>query len=185
MELNIHPSQPQIILLTGWRGVGKTTFCQKLAVRARDAGWRVGGLLSPARIEGKNKTGIWVEDLASGQRRLLASNQQGELHGVQQGQWTFHPPTLAWSQAALKRALPCDLFILDELGPLEFDHHQGWALGFDLLASNDYRLALVVIRPEYIPSFQTRFPSVLEMDLQEGKQSEKLMDHFPPLQPLD
>ena len=33
----------------------------------------------------------------------------------------------SWGNALLQHAPPSNLFVLDELGPLEFDRQQGWA----------------------------------------------------------
>ncbi len=155
---------PLILVVSGWRGVGKTTYCCGLVFAARSQGLDVAGLLSPARFAPRSepddplvKTGIEVEDLRSGQRRLLASRLEGELSGRLIGPWMFDETALAWGGAALAAALPCDLLVIDELGPLEFDQRQGWALAFDLLDQRRYRLAVVVVRPEYLARFQQRW----------------------------
>ncbi len=132
--MEINSSSPEIVVLTGWRGAGKTSLLLRLTAQAIKAGWRVGGLLAPARIEDGQKTGIEVADAHTGERRLLASLIQGELHGPRVGNWSFDEGSFVWGDGILRRSLPCDLFVLDELGPLEFEHQQGWSAGFDLLA---------------------------------------------------
>lgn len=152
-------SNTEIILLTGWRGVGKTTLLQRLIAAAQQAGWSVGGLLSPARVEAGEKTGIEVVDVRSGARRLLASRRAGELSGAALGPWAFDDGAIAWGDGVLKRMSPCDLFVLDELGPLEFEQRKGWTAGLDFLARGDgYRLAIVIVRPECVETFLQRRP---------------------------
>jgi len=69
----------------------------------------------------------------------------------------------------LRQALPCDLYILDEPGLLEFDNHEGWATAFDVLAQPEhYRLAIVIVRPEYLDIFLRGWP-----------QAEKIVLHAP------
>jgi nucleoside-triphosphatase THEP1 len=128
-------SNSDLFLLTGGRGAGKTSLLQKLVEAAKQAGWTVCGLLSPARLENGQKTGIHVTDLHSGTRRLLASRIVGDLNGSQIGHWTFDSEAFAWGNELLKHAPPSNLFVLDELGPLEFDRQQGWTTAFDLLAT--------------------------------------------------
>lgn len=151
-------SSPPILVISGWRGVGKTTLCQRLVDTARAAGWDVAGLLSPARFEAGKKTGIQVEDLRSSERRLLASLLPGELQGSRLGPWIFDDELFAWGNQVLRSAIPCDLLVIDELGPLEFDSGGGWSGGFQAIASRAYRLAVVVIRPEYLTQFLERWP---------------------------
>ena len=158
-------SHSQILVISGWRGVGKTTLCQRLVEAARAKGLDVAGLLSPARFEAGQKTGIEVEDLRTRERRLLASLLPGELHGSRLGPWTFDDELFAWGNQVLLSVVPCDLLVIDELGPLEFDAGQGWSMGFWALDSHAYHLAVVVIRPEYLDQFLERWPEVEKITL--------------------
>jgi nucleoside-triphosphatase len=135
-------------MVSGASGSGKTTFCRHAARLASRAGWQVAGLLSPPLIVEGVKTGIQVEDLRNQTSRPLASATPGDPFVMQLGNWAFDPAGLEWGTQALQDALPCDLFIVDELGPLEFNRHQGWAAALDLPPQPGYRLGLVVIRPD-------------------------------------
>ena len=164
-----------LILLTGRRGAGKTTLLQKLVETARQARWTVCGLLSPARIQNDQKTHIDALDVYSGTWRLLASRASGELSGPRYGDWTFDNDTFAWGNALLEQALPCDLFVLDELGPLEFNRNQGWTAAFDLLAKPvTCRLAIVVVRPEYAGSFLHRYPQAVTVTIHKPADIDRL-----------
>ena len=65
--MNRNPTS--LLVVSGPPGAGKTTLCIRVAAQL---GARIGGLVSPARMEGGRKTGILVRDLASGEERLLA-----------------------------------------------------------------------------------------------------------------
>ncbi len=165
VEPRLKTKKAAIRVVSGWRGVGKTTWCRRLVARGRARGLACAGLLSPARFAASAdlggpvvKTGIEVEDVRTGQRRLLASRLAGELHGLQLGPWTFDEAILAWGNQVLAATTACDILVIDELGPLEFDQQQGWAAGFDLIERRCYRLAVVVVRPEYLEPFQQRWP---------------------------
>jgi hypothetical protein len=69
------------------------------------------------------------------------------------GQWLFDPTVVDWGNQVLQSRQPCDLFIIDELGPLEFFRGEGWISAFDALRQVRYRLGVVVIRPECIDTF--------------------------------
>lgn len=167
-------SLPKILVISGWRGAGKTALCQRLAAQARQAGWAVAGLLSPARFAGGStdpgdKTGIYVEDLRRGERRLLASNLPGELHGTRIGAWTFDDALFAWGNEVLRQSAGCDLLVIDELGPLEFDANLGWTEGFTVLEQGAYRWAVVVVRPECLEAFKRRWPGASVLRVEEGE----------------
>ncbi len=178
MELGlgtIQSTNASVVVVSGWREVGKTTLCRKLVEMGRAQRLDIAGLLSPARFAASSeagkplvKTGIEVEDLRTGQRRLLASCLENELHGSQLGPWTFDDHVMNWGSEVLKSATPCDVLVIDELGPLEFDQQRGWSIGFELIDRQDYRLAVIVIRPEYLVQLHKRWPQATEISLEES-----------------
>jgi len=173
-------SNSELLLLTGGRGAGKTSLLQKLVEAAKQARWTVCGLLSPARLENGRRTGIYVIDVHSETRRLLASRIVGELNGPQIGHWTFDSEAFAWGNTLLKDAPPSNLFVLDELGPLEFDRQEGWTAGLDLLAKPAAsRLAIVVVRPEYVGAFLQRYPRAETVTIQNPAEIDRLARQFP------
>lgn len=134
-------------IISGERGSGKTTLCQAAVEQAQRAGLRVGGLLSPARLQGGERMGIDALDLYSGERRRLASAQKQQADDLAFGNWFFDRGALAWGNQVLAGLPACDVLILDELGPLEFLHASGWTAAFEVIRRSDYRMALVVVRP--------------------------------------
>jgi len=104
-------------------------------------------LLSPPRMEGSGRTGIFVVDLRSGAQRLLASLDPVETGGPRMGSWSFSAPALRWADEVLARAAPCDLLVVDEIGPLELKLRQGLSAWRGALHSDRYRAALAVVRP--------------------------------------
>lgn len=138
------------LILTGERGSGKTMLCSMVAENARRAKWHVGGVLSPAVFEKGQKTAIDVIDLSSGRRGKLARPRQSGDEGILTSHWTFDVQALKWGNASLKEAVPCDLLVMDELGPLELLRGQGLTAGLEALDSGLFSLALVVVRPELL-----------------------------------
>jgi len=153
MDLNLPTGQGKILVITGGREAGKTTYCQQAVEKYLQAGFSVSGLLSPARFDGGEKNGIFVLDLDSRETRLAASSVPGEIEGLGLGNWVFDSKVLEWGNLCLKRVVATDVLVIDELGPLEFELHRGWTAGFDVLRDQRYRLALVVIRPECLDAF--------------------------------
>jgi nucleoside-triphosphatase THEP1 len=178
-EMDQSAFSSDLLLLTGSRGAGKTSLLQELVEAAKQARWTLCGLLSPARLENGQKTGIQVIDAHSGTRRLLASRVVGELNGPRIGHWTFDSEAIAWGNDLLKHAPPSNLFVLDELGPLEFDRRQGWTAAFDLLAKPAAcRLAIVVVRPNYVEAFLQRCPRAEIVTIQNPAEIGRLARQF-------
>jgi len=153
----------QLYLLTAPRGAGKTTFCRTLAQTARAAGWDVAGLLSSAVFENGIKTGICAQNLRTGESRSLAVSSTSQPPPANDqlllGAWLFDPASIAWGNEALNTCLPCDLLIVDELGPLELLRGEGWVNALKVLRQPTalYKIGVVVIRPELVTIAHSNF----------------------------
>jgi nucleoside-triphosphatase THEP1 len=149
----------RIVILTGERGVGKSTVCHKTVGLAQARQYTCGGILTLSHSNG----GRDVLDVRSGDvRRLTLEPDAGEgvFHeGVIQGRFRFDPAVLAWGNDVLSRAAPCHLLVVDELGPLEMERGRGWVKAFDVLEDTDFTLALVVVRPELLARVQLKLPT--------------------------
>ena len=58
----------------------------------------------------------------------------------------------------LQNATPCDLLIIDELGPLEFDRGEGLLAGFDANDSRQFKASLTVVRTSLLEKARDRWP---------------------------
>ncbi len=143
-----------ILVISGWRGVGKTSYCQNAIQEFKKAGLRVSGILSPARIENGQKTGIFAQNINREETRLAASTISGEIDGYRLGPYYFDEKVVQWENECIRRVKSTDLLVIDELGYLEFDEQGGIYSSFELLRKKDYRLALVIIRPERVETFR-------------------------------
>ena len=157
----------EIILITGDLEVGKTSFCRELADITRKGGLVLSGLISPAVFRDGEKVAIDVEDLRSGERRRLAELNQGPDDRLQTKRWTFNTEVVDWGNQVLEQATPCDLLLIDELGPLEFERNQGWTNGIQAVSGGDYKAAVVVVRPSLLEMARELWPISLVIDLDE------------------
>ncbi|MCE5254337.1 MAG: nucleoside-triphosphatase [Actinomycetia bacterium] len=72
--------------------------------------------------------------------------------------WEFDSGVFAWANDVLTRSLPCDLLVVDEVGPLELLGDRGWAGALAVLESGEYRAAMVVCRPGLLNALRERLP---------------------------
>jgi len=148
---------PKIWIITGDREAGKTSFCRQIILEAHSRGFSTAGVLSPAVFTQGVKTAIEVEDIAGGQKRLLAI-LRNEVPDAITRRWKFDEEALKWGSKVLAESTPCDVLIVDELGPLELEHNQGWIEGIQAIDTGKYLAALVVIRTELIITGQQLWP---------------------------
>ncbi len=136
-------------------------------------------MLSPAKFKGDTKSAILIEDITTGEHRQMAYWPMG-LEGQRpedvctdenpydpdwKPHWIFDKEKMAWGEEILSAVDACDLLVIDELGPFELAKGEGWVSGLRLMDSGDYRLALVVIRPELIEQATQRWPQASVVEL--------------------
>jgi nucleoside-triphosphatase THEP1 len=142
-----------VAILTGPFGSGKTTACRQLADLARQRGLDCAGIVCPARFAGAHKVGINLLNLRTGESRPLAEadDQPSELRTTH---YRFDAEEMAWSAAILDTACPCDVLIVDEIGPIELERGQGWVNALTVLRQGQFDLAVVVVRPGLVDAFR-------------------------------
>lgn len=160
------PRRGDIYILTGERGAGKSVVCARVAEQVRESGHTVGGLLTETAARAAVTTGAssesrYVVDLSVGERFPFGSRcapaagapavdrSEAATDEVLPG-WRLDAHAWARGNEVLIAATPCDLLIVDELGPLELRAGRGWIEAFTVLGSRDYRAALVVCRPDLV-----------------------------------
>lgn len=150
-------NKPGLALVTGMKGAGKTRWCMELVKHARALDLKFCGLISPAVFEGDQKVGIDLLDLCTDERRRLAY-RTGDVGGdLLTTDWQMVAETLDWGNSILKGINSCDLFILDEVGPLEFEHGIGLIAGLDIIDSRKNFPAVVVVRPSLLSMTRERW----------------------------
>jgi nucleoside-triphosphatase len=157
--------KPGLTLVTGPRDAGKTRWCMELAGRVGAAGMNLRGLVSPAVMEDGEKVGYDLLDLGSGERRRLAY-RIGEAEGdLATEHWQMAAETLKWGNEILRGIKDCEIFILDEAGPLEFVKGVGLTAGLNLLDAKREFPCFLAIRPSLIEAACKRWPwaGILEL----------------------
>jgi nucleoside-triphosphatase len=155
---------PELLILTGNKGAGKTAWCLELIDEAFQRRFRVSGLVSPAVMNGRQKVGIDLMDVHNGEGRRLAvlradgSQKNTKERGLSTMDWIFDPSVIAWGNQILERLDFSELLVLDELGPLELVEGKGLTAGLKCIDDRRYQIACVVIRPALLANAVERWP---------------------------
>ena len=143
---------PRVIVLSGASGSGKSTVCRRLVALAQPLGLEIGGVLTLPRIENGRTIGLDVQDIVSGAVQPLAE-AASPTDGPSTGRFNFHARGIAGGNQLLRSTSGCEWLVIDELGPLELLHEQGWVVGLEVLNHGAYGRAVVVVRAALVARF--------------------------------
>jgi nucleoside-triphosphatase len=148
-------TNPRVIILSGGRRIGKTTVCAKAVALARSQVRTCSGVITPSRSAAIRD----IQNVRTGTVRTLTCTQN-RRHAVTAGRYCFDPEALAWGEDVILNAVPCDLLVIDELGPLELTEGRGWVAALDILRRREYGLALIVVRLALVARLRSAIPEV-------------------------
>jgi nucleoside-triphosphatase THEP1 len=131
-------------VLTGERDSGKTLLCTDLAAEARARDLDVAGILTAQSGPGLHAPRQVIE-LRSGASREFGAPAQTSTDPLTPG-WELQSGVFEWVTEVLSAATPCDLLIVDEVGPLELLGGRGWVQALEVLRNGDFGAGLVVCR---------------------------------------
>jgi len=126
------------ILLIGEKGAGKTTVCRKIIGIAGEKRCRCSGVISSQQGDG-----LVVEDVSTGERKLLAASADSDpvLDGIRLCSFVFSREGIEFGKRAIAKG--GDLLIIDELGKLELGG-KGFDNALSVFASRDKNSILVI-----------------------------------------
>jgi len=168
--VNTYPGR--IILLSGAFDAGKTTLLLMLLDELESSGLKVAGVISPPILKDGEKVGIALRDLATGfTRQLAVLRALAGDSAISTKRWSFSTEGMADANRILAEATPCDVLIIDELGPLEFEGQAGWTNGLAAIDSGRYALAICVVRPSLIENARSRWPQAQVIEVTRATQA--------------
>lgn len=162
-----HRRAGALTIVCGRSGSGKTSYCRATIERATRAGHDVAGILGLSDPPDGERMHIIAHDLRTGVGRPLADVEPAiGATSLRSGRWWFNAETIAWANQVLHNACPCDLLVVDEIGPLELRDEEGLCEGLRALDRREYGEAIVTTRPSLLRSLCERWPwaSVLMLD---------------------
>jgi len=155
---SIREKMPKVFLIMGNREAGKTTFLSALQEGLQDLGAHVGGFLA---------RGVHVNGQRQGYNLELISNKQStpfcQIDGPPDwekiGRFKFDPEGITLGNMAFDMAVQesVDVFILDELGPLEMQD-RGWANGISCLSADNSIIQVWSVRSSLVKKVSRKWP---------------------------
>ena len=149
-----------ITIITGSRGVGKTTLLLKLIEELKNKGKHPSGIMTPAVYNTNgDKVGFYILNVANGEQWELGRSDKF-LGGPSYGPFSFSENGFAKANEILEKVLnesSEDVF-LDEIGPLEMEKGYGFYPILSLISSfNINRNLYLIIRRSLIDGFIRKF----------------------------
>jgi len=149
-----------INIITGSRGIGKTTFLQKFKEQLIEKRTPPSGIMTPAiYTPNGDKIGFYALNVANGEQWELGRSDR-TLDGPSYGPFSFSKRGFVKANKILKQVLikgTKDL-ILDEIGPLELERGYGFLPILPYINNfSSNRNVYLVIRQSLIDDFIRRF----------------------------
>jgi len=138
-------NKPKVIILTGEKHEGKTTFATNLAKALNAKGIAVGGFVAPGKFENNRRSAFNILDLKTGKQIPLCSINRTEGEAI--GPFKFDPDGQHFGNQILssENLKNIDVLFIDEIGPLEIKG-QGWVSAIDKLMDDAGRTHIWIIR---------------------------------------
>lgn len=162
MLLAHNAKTPLIIIITGHKHSGKTTFALNLIKQFHAKNWPVSGIVAPSLMQQNRRSTIYVQNIKTGEKKLLASRDLNVDDAIfNYGNFNFSASGYAYAKAALLDYREKDIVFLDEFGPIELSK-MGYAAEFEILArATNVSAIFVVVRKEILDRFYKNFPDLV------------------------
>lgn len=145
-----------ITIITGNRAVGKTSFILKKIQEISESGQKAYGIITPPLWDGQGrKIGFSAFNTATGEKWELARTDI-KLPGPTYGPYHFSDKGFTRANNIIIQSLKQkkSIVFIDEIGPLELKHKEGYYPSLTFLAETGSTQNLyIVIRPELINHF--------------------------------
>lgn len=162
----------RIVILTGNRGAGKSTVCVKVRELLHKRGIPVRGIISTGLFNTLGvKTGFEAEDADTRERWSLGVKGDADT-GPRYGPFAFSGKGLDRAVKVLCAGLKSGegVVMVDEIGPLEMETHEGFYPALKLLPVTTASL-LLVVRPALVLAVEKIFPGEKTVLYEVGRES--------------
>lgn len=164
-----------ILAITGGPGIGKSTVIMRVAEELKKRGLKVGGIVSREVRSNDARTGFEFIDLATNERRTLASTVG---NGPRVGRYVVNLDGCSFASKRLISAIEnSDMIICDELGPMEFKSKEFIDCTKDLLETDKTVIIVVHKRLQHpiTDQLKKRASFIINIDIQNRDRAHSLL----------
>jgi nucleoside-triphosphatase THEP1 len=138
--------RPDIFILSGNKGEGKSTFAEQVVFQLNHRGVKTTGFISRGTWEGDARKSFTLTDIESGAEKLLCSVDKS-TGPVRQGRFWFSKEAIEMGERIITNAAlkSNSVTIIDEVGPLEIGG-KGWYGAIEYLCSSSASPQLWCVR---------------------------------------
>lgn len=155
---SIRAQMPKVFLIRGNREAGKTTFLSRLQEELQSLGIQVGGFLARGVHLNSQRQGYDLE-LIPGKQSSTFCRIDGPSKWEKVGRFRVDPEGITLGEKAFDMAVQksVDVFILDEVGPLEMQD-KGWADGICQLTAKSSIIQIWSVRNSLVKKVPRKWP---------------------------
>ncbi|MFA7371870.1 MAG: nucleoside-triphosphatase [Sphaerochaetaceae bacterium] len=141
-----------MIIVTGPRNSGKTTFLYALCARLERAGYSIGGIGQVPPLSKSAKTTLTLSDLMDGEVRVLMDTQ-ARVGWARRGRFYIDYGAFEWANWRLmEHAKRADYLVIDEIGPIELTKG-GFYPALEVIFNSYQGTVIAVVRDKLLDSF--------------------------------
>ena len=155
--IDAYPRPKKIIVLTGEKTSGKTSFLQGVIRSLHDRGETIGGLVQLGLWKKEERYGFDLLDIQTGQTVPLCRTDAPDA-GIVAGPFKFYPEAVRSGNRILSGAISsrCSILVIDEIGKLEISG-SGWASSLSTILQLYTGMLLIIIRTPFVEEVCEQF----------------------------
>ncbi|MBN2893951.1 MAG: hypothetical protein JXL97_18930 [Bacteroidales bacterium] len=148
--------QRKVIIITGERGEGKSTYLLNLTKILKEKDVSIGGFIAKGHVKEGKRSGFSIVDLHSGKEMLLSSVEK--IGETKIGKFYFDSNALEFGKNITSyENISKDRFVvIDEIGPLELKS-QGWSSVVEQIFESPEIMQIWAVRKDLVNSVLRRF----------------------------
>ncbi len=157
-QLRMHQKEKiKAFVVSGVKGIGKTSLTRKVVEFIRQAGYQPEGILAPAVVENGRRVGYMVQRIGSGEKMVLCKKQPQQNKKLP-GEYIFNQKAIRFGEKLLTPGSlnKKDLLVIDELGPYELKG-MGWDTIFKEVLTYWDKPVVLVVRESLIDNMAERY----------------------------
>lgn len=146
----------EVIIISGQKNKGKTTFVANLIKHLKDKNISVQGITALGVFEKNEKIGFNLQNIENEEQKHLCSVKN--IGNTSIGRFYFDEKTIQWGNTIIENidCLQKGFVIVDEIGPLELKN-KGWSESVEKLFLKDNIKIIWVVRKSLVKSVLRKF----------------------------